>query len=253
MSRENRSNINTSYVHLMVQGINKEYIFKNSEYKQIYVNLFNKLKKELNIKILVYTIMDNHAHMLIYCNNIETISKFMNRLNTSFARYYNTKENRVGYVFRNRYKTQTIKSREHLYNTISYIHNNPVKAGIAQKCEEYKFSSYNDFINKKISKEDIELLFENDDYIKIFKYIHKNYSEDDILEEKGSEDAKKVLKEFMQKNKLESIEQVKRNKKILSNLVTVIRQRCGISDKKIAELLGLGKNRIYILMNKKSK
>ena len=57
--------------------------------------------------------------------------------------YYNKKYNRVGYVFRNRYKKQVLYSEKQLYTCINYIHNNPVKAKICRFPHEYKYSSYN--------------------------------------------------------------------------------------------------------------
>ena len=54
----------------------------------------------------------------------------------------NKKRKRVGYVYRDRFKTQVINNEKHLYNCILYIHNNPVKANMCKKTSEYKFSSY---------------------------------------------------------------------------------------------------------------
>ena len=85
----------------------------------------------------------------------------MKTLNEDYARYYNYVKNRVGYVYRDRYLSEPITNRNYLLNCISYIHNNPVKAGIVKKCEEYKYSSYNDYINKTnyINDDILELLF----------------------------------------------------------------------------------------------
>ena len=66
----------------------------------------------------------------------------MHCLNTKYGLYYNKKYNRVGYVFRDRYKAEGIYSEKQLYHCIKYIFNNPVKAGICNKAEEYEFSNY---------------------------------------------------------------------------------------------------------------
>ena len=39
MPRTSRKNINSSYIHVITQGIRKEYIFYKDEYKQYYINL----------------------------------------------------------------------------------------------------------------------------------------------------------------------------------------------------------------------
>ena len=87
--------------------------------------------------------------MLLETAGVENLSKYMHCLNTRFGQYYNKKYKRVGYVFRDRYKAEGIYSEKQLYNCIKYIYDNPVKAEICKKPEEYKFSNYNkiDFID----------------------------------------------------------------------------------------------------------
>ena len=71
----------------------------------------------------------------------------MHKVNTLYAIYFNKKYNRVGYVFRDRYKSQAIYSEKQLYTCINYIHYNPVKAGICKIASEYEYSSYNEYID----------------------------------------------------------------------------------------------------------
>ena len=73
--------------HLMVQGLNKEYIFKKDDYKEKYRELVKDHIKEYNIKIIAYCIMNNHAHILIYSEDINKVSKFMQKINTIYAIY----------------------------------------------------------------------------------------------------------------------------------------------------------------------
>ncbi len=142
MPRFPRSYIKTSYFHIITQGINKKYIFEETEDIKYYIKMMYNLKEEQKINIIAYCIMNNHAHMLIETEELAELSKYMQRLNTKYGKYYNKKHKRVGYVFRDRYKSEGIYSKEHLYNCIKYIYNNPVKAGICNKAEEYPYSNY---------------------------------------------------------------------------------------------------------------
>ena len=121
MPRNPRSNIKASFLHVMVQGINKSYIFNKEEDIKYYIKLMYKVKKENNIKIIAYCVMNNHVHILLKMNTIKDVSKYMKTINTMYALYYNKKYNRVGYVFRDRYKSQEIIDEKHLYNCIKYI------------------------------------------------------------------------------------------------------------------------------------
>ena len=108
MPRFPRSYIKTSFFHVMVQGINKSYIFEEPENIKYYISTMHKLSKEQEIEIIAYCIMNNHAHMLIKTEQLKELSKYMQRLNTRYGKYYNKKHNRVGYVFRDRYKSEGI-------------------------------------------------------------------------------------------------------------------------------------------------
>lgn len=143
MSRIARACSDTNCFHVMVQGIAKEYIFDTDEMKNTYLYNLAKYKEEEGIKILAYCIMGNHCHLLIYTPNVENLGRYMLRVNTRYAKYYNFKVDRVGYVFRERYKSQAIYDTKYVGNCLCYIHNNPINAGIVQKPADYDYSSYN--------------------------------------------------------------------------------------------------------------
>lgn len=172
MPRLARKNLNTSFLHVMVQGVNKEYIFESKRYIEKYLEIINKYKEQYNFTIIAYCIMNNHAHFLIYAKDINEFGKFMQRINLIYAQMYNREKNRCGVLFRNRYQTEPIYDIKYLINCIKYIHNNPVNAKMVTKCEDYKYSSYKDYINNtgltqsKIMK---EIFGEKCDYSLLFR------------------------------------------------------------------------------------
>ena len=157
MPRIARKNMTMPFFHLMTQGINKEYIFENNSEKVAYEKLILLQTEEFNVNILAYCIMDNHAHILIRVKEVENMSNFMHKINSQYATYYNKKHHRTGYVFKNRYKSQMINSLKHLYRCIDYIHDNPVKAGICETREQYKFSSYSNLYQNNQIKEECKI------------------------------------------------------------------------------------------------
>lgn len=145
MPRLARNLLPSNFVHLIVQGINKEYIFEKDSWKLEYTNLIKKNFCDSNIEILAYCIMNNHAHFLVFYEHIDALYKAMHKINTCYAMRYNKINNRNGYVFRDRYFSQIIMNEKHLFNCLVYIHKNPVSANIISNMSDYTFSSYNEY------------------------------------------------------------------------------------------------------------
>ena len=136
MPRIARKNIDTPFIHVMVQGVNREYIFEKKSDIELYLSLISKNIENYNLTIMAYCMMNNHAHFLMYVEDIKELGEFMKKCNLQYAQMYNKEKNRVGTLFRNRYRTEPIYNIKYLINCIKYIHNNPVKANIVKKCLE---------------------------------------------------------------------------------------------------------------------
>ena len=140
MSRLPRKAFETNYYHVIVQGIGKEKIFEQGWMKAEYLNDLALYKNIHGIKVLTYVVMDNHCHMLLYAPDAASLGAYMRRVNTRYAQFYNHMCERVGYVFRDRYKSQAIFDDDYLINCMVYIHNNPVKIGIVTEAADYSYS-----------------------------------------------------------------------------------------------------------------
>ena len=149
MARKSRMCYESSFYHVMVQGINRENIYANGYMKEAFLNILNKKSKELDVEIIAFCIMDNHVHLLLYTEKIQNLTKLMASINTKYAKLFNKANNRVGYVYRDRYRCENIYTENHLINCIKYIHNNPIEAHICISPKDYKYSSYCSYLNKK--------------------------------------------------------------------------------------------------------
>lgn len=244
MPRINRKYYISSFLHIMVQGINKEAIFKSDFYKNLYISLLRKYINEKGLKLLAYVIMDNHAHVLLKYSKIEDVSYVMHKVNQFFAQAYNKYENRVGYVFRGRYRCEQIKDRSHLYNVFAYIHFNPVKANLVRKISDYKFSSYNEYSNGDIGQEEIYMIFDTYDYKEIFNILHERYLENYLRKQKKIRKYEDVINEFKCKNKIHSTELIVKENNLLIELIFDLENNTNLTDKEIARILKIGKNKI---------
>jgi len=74
----------------------------------------------------------------------------MRRLNSSYARYYNKKYKRRGFLFQDRYKSIATQEFNYFRELIKYIHLNPLRAGIVRnftELDKYAWCSHYDIVN----------------------------------------------------------------------------------------------------------
>lgn len=250
MPRIARKSLGTNFYHIIVQGINREYIFSNNKYIEKYIELMTKYRyKYTKVKMIAYCIMNNHAHMLIYSDCVEEMGNFMKALNISYARYYNDEERRVGYVFRDRYLSQPIYEENYLYKCINYIHKNPVVAKIVNKESEYTYSSYNEYINKEgiVTKEILKLIFGTEEnYLKVFLTI--NEEEGSFIDCEGEREKPEEIINYYCTSIRKELTDIINNEEILKEMLSYLIGTKKISKHKLEKLLGVNRHRITRLL-----
>lgn len=148
MPRNARQISGTGIYHIIVRGINRQTIFFEDDDYQKYIDTIRRFIANGDANVLGYCLMSNHLHLLIQDNNI-AISKIMKQIGTSYAYWYNCKYERSGHVFQDRFKSENIEDDSYLITVIRYIHQNPVKAGIVTKAENYIWSSCRVYYGEK--------------------------------------------------------------------------------------------------------
>lgn len=251
MPRIARKKLENGFFHIMVQGIKKEKIFYKSEYKEKYIQLMKFFKEKQKIELINYCVMNNHVHIIIYTEDINELTMFMKKLNTTYALHYNKAENRVGYVFRNRFESKEIYNQDYLTKCIKYVHMNPVKAGITKTEGEYKYSSYNDYINKRgiVTDELLQKIFNSKyNYLKEFLKIEydeelfKELEKEELTEEK----LKEQINEFIKKEEI-TLEELKKDKRLIKKLYNEMKLKP--TKAKLGEYIGLTRTRISKILN----
>ncbi len=144
---------------LFVSNGNKPFVFRDFPIGVPYVNFD---RGEEVTAVGAYCLMPNHFHLLLKETSEGGITKFLGKISTSYSMYFNKKYKRSGTLFEGTFKASHVDSDEYLKYLFSYIHLNPVKLidskwrenGITNKeatkryLDTYRYSSYNDYLNK---------------------------------------------------------------------------------------------------------
>jgi putative transposase len=148
MPRHARKKSKTGVYHVMVRGINKEIIFHDDEDRRKFLYILAKVKEGYPFELLGYCLMNNHVHLLIR-EGTENISQIMKRIGTRYAIYFNSKYDRKGHLFQNRFRSERVEDEEYLLTVLRYIHQNPVKAFLVNDTKDYLWSSYRAYLGVK--------------------------------------------------------------------------------------------------------
>lgn len=134
--------------HIILRGINRQDIFYDDDDYQRFKETVHQMKAEEQFSVYGFCLMTNHVHLLIR-ENTDSISRIMSRIGTSYAYWYNRKYGRSGHVFQGRYSSECIENDSYLLTVVRYIHNNPLKAGIVKRSEEYNWSSIHSYYGER--------------------------------------------------------------------------------------------------------
>jgi putative transposase len=119
-------------------------VIKRKTYQ--YNNIIFK-KTDSLIKIIAYCIMPDHYHLIFKITSSNSVTKYINDVENSYSRYFNIRYSRKGPLWQSSFRCIRIRSENQLLHTTRYIHLNPVTAGIVSLPEDWKYSSYKDYIS----------------------------------------------------------------------------------------------------------
>ena len=141
MARGRRILSNIGVYHLIDRGIDRQNIFRDEIDKLYFIKQLKKYSEEENGVLYCYCLMDNHYHLLMYFKEEESPAVFMKKLEVKYVGYFNDKYDRSGSLFEGRYRSECVNDRQYFMKVFRYICQNPIKARMVTRAEDYRFST----------------------------------------------------------------------------------------------------------------
>lgn len=89
-------------------------------------NAIAQTDREQLVDIHAWCLMSNHYHMLVSEKHDGGMSTFMRKLNMGYAKYFNEKYDRSGYLWQGVYRKRQVATESHMLWVPYYIHLNPL-------------------------------------------------------------------------------------------------------------------------------
>ena len=144
MARQLRIEFEGAFYHVTSRGNLRERIFFDDTDRERFLEILKRTKERYGYLLHAYVLMDNHYHFLMETPRAN-ISQTMQNTNTSYTVHINRKYSRSGHLFQGRFKGIIVDKDEYLVTLSRYIHLNPVRAGLVQKPEDYRWTSYRSY------------------------------------------------------------------------------------------------------------
>jgi len=139
MPRQARVLMENVGYHAITRGNQKKVVFKEYADYEKYLKILSRYKQRYHFKLYGWCLMPNHVHLVV---ESDVLSKVMHAMSLVYAQYYKKKYPHVGHFWQDRFKSPVIEKDRYMVNCIRYIEDNPVRAHLVERPEDYPWSSY---------------------------------------------------------------------------------------------------------------
>jgi putative transposase len=143
MARQARQAISHIPYHIISRGNNRQTIFFSDGDYHFFLEAIGRAKKKYPCKVYSFVLMTNHVHLLVESLNTgDHLALFMKQVTQRYGQYVNKRYKRSGSLWEGRFKSSPVSTDQYLLACSRYIEMNPIRAGLAQHPEDYRYSSY---------------------------------------------------------------------------------------------------------------
>lgn len=141
MARPLRIEYPGAVYHITSRGNEKRDVYEDDQDRERFLSILRHVEERYNWFCHAYCLMDNHYHLIVETPD-GNLSLGMRQLNGVYTQAFNKRHNRVGHLFQGRYKAILIQKDSYLLEVCRYVVLNPIRAGMVEKPEDWKWSSY---------------------------------------------------------------------------------------------------------------
>ena len=147
MPRKPRIEFEGAFYHVITRGNQRQKIFRDTADYEKFLQILTIYKNRYHYRLYVYALMGNHVHLLIETGKTP-LSKVFQGINQSYTLYFNRRYKTIGHLFQGRYKAILCDWDNYLLALLKYIHQNPLRACIAETLEAYRWCSHQAYTGK---------------------------------------------------------------------------------------------------------
>jgi REP-associated tyrosine transposase len=129
--------------HIVNRGNDRRVIFLERDDYVRFRAILDEGRRRFNVEIFGLCLMPNHFHALVRPHTDEALSAYMQWVQCRYACYLRRRTQTLGHghVFQRRFWSALIVDDEHFRIVLRYIENNPVRACLVSRAQQWEWSS----------------------------------------------------------------------------------------------------------------
>jgi REP element-mobilizing transposase RayT len=139
MARMRRSDLPDGKFHLTCVGAGGVHVFTDDLDRLEFLHALGIVADRFRWRLGAYCLMGTHYHLLVEAPT-DRLSPAMRWLNSVYARGFNKRHERRGHLFGSRYESRVIRDERHRDAAVAYILDNPVRANLCPRAEDWPWS-----------------------------------------------------------------------------------------------------------------
>ncbi|MBI5969518.1 MAG: transposase [Deltaproteobacteria bacterium] len=136
------------FYHVLSRGNEKREIFRDKSDYLKFLDTIGQMVQRFKLGVHAYVLMKNHYHLLIHTKEAN-LSRAIQWLGVCYSVWFNRRHQRTGHLFQGRFKSFLIENERYFTAMVLYIHGNPLRAGLVGRLEDYPWSSYPAYVDKR--------------------------------------------------------------------------------------------------------
>jgi putative transposase len=129
-------------IHAVQRANNRSACFASDEDRAFYLFHLRRILQRTGCRLHAYCLMTNHVHLLLTPDHMTACARLMKGIGQLYSQYVNKLYKQSGHLWEGRFKSCLVQSEQYLLACYRYIELNPVRAGIAKRADEYRWSSH---------------------------------------------------------------------------------------------------------------
>ena len=129
--------------HVLNRGVGRMRLFDKDGDYQAFEGIVAETLEKRPMRVCGFCLMPNHWHFVLWPEKDGHLAAFMQRLTITHVRRWQEHRGRVGYghLYQSRYKSFPVQTDEYFYQVLRYIERNGLRANLAERAEQWRWSS----------------------------------------------------------------------------------------------------------------